>query len=156
VVNNVLYGNDNLNDTAFNQEQRTPPAASMAGPHAGHRHQFFLRTVLERIDVGLARSFAIREEKELQFQAQHYLFNHATTTCRTATESTSCQLQPHRGQLRRRPSTNQPMLSRTQFGPRQFRPPELWRNQPNGLPAFCSFPQDHVLVHFTGQLIADS
>src|SRR5208283_305913 len=75
----VPLGNDNLNDTAFNQDTaNTGGGINGAGPTPGIGLNSFYGPWLERIDVGLARSFAIREGKELQFQAQVFnLFNHA-------------------------------------------------------------------------------
>src|SRR5208283_999470 len=73
----VPLGNDNLNDTAFNQDTaNTGGGINGAGPTPGIGLNSFYGPWLERIDVGLARSFAIREGKELQFQAQAFnLFN---------------------------------------------------------------------------------
>ena len=71
--------NDNLNDTAFNQDTaNTAGGINGAGPTPGMGLNSFYGPWLERIDVGLARSFSIREGKELQFQVQAFnLFNHA-------------------------------------------------------------------------------
>ena len=70
---------DNLNDTAFNQDTaNTAAGINGDGPTPGIGLNSFYGPWLERIDVGLTRSFAIREGKELQFQAQAFnLFNHA-------------------------------------------------------------------------------
>jgi hypothetical protein len=75
----VPPGNDNLNDTAFNQDTAaTAGGINGAGPTPGIGLNSFYGPWLERIDVGLARSFEIREGKELQFQVQTFnLFNHA-------------------------------------------------------------------------------
>jgi hypothetical protein len=72
-------GNDNLNDTAFNQDTaNTAGGINGAGPTPGIGLNSFYGPWLERIDLGLARSFKITEGKELQFQAQAFnLFNHA-------------------------------------------------------------------------------
>ncbi len=72
-------GNDNLNDTAFNQDTaNTAAGINGGGPTPGIGLNSFYGPWLERIDVGLARSFAVKEGKELQFQAQAFnLFNHA-------------------------------------------------------------------------------
>jgi len=72
-------GNDNLNDTAFNQDTAaTAGGINGAGPTPGIGLNSFYGPWLERIDVGLARSFEIREGKELRFQVQAFnLFNHA-------------------------------------------------------------------------------
>src|SRR5580658_417633 len=71
-------GDDNLNDTAFNQDTAaTAGGINGAGPTPGIGLNSFYGPWLERIDVGLGRSFAIREGKELKFQAQAFnLFNH--------------------------------------------------------------------------------
>jgi len=70
---------DNLNDTAYNQDTAaTAGGINGAGPTPGIGLNSFYGPWLERIDVGLARSFEIREGKELQFQVQAFnLFNHA-------------------------------------------------------------------------------
>ncbi len=72
-------GNDNLNDTAFNQDTaNTAGGINGAGPTPGIGLNSFNGPWLQRIDLGLARSFRIREGKELEFQAQAFnLFNHA-------------------------------------------------------------------------------
>ena len=72
-------GNDNLNDTAFNEDTAaTAGGINGAGPTPGIGLNSFYGPWLERIDVGLARSFAVAEGKELEFQAQVFnLFNHA-------------------------------------------------------------------------------
>jgi hypothetical protein len=69
----------NLNDTAFNQDTAaTAGGINGAGPTPGIGLNSFYGPWLERIDVGLARSIAIGEGEELQFQAQAFnLFNHA-------------------------------------------------------------------------------
>jgi hypothetical protein len=79
LVNGTLTGNDNLNDTAFNQDTANSAAGiNGAGPTPGIGLNSFYGPWLERIDVGLARSFSIREHKELQLQAQVFnLFNHS-------------------------------------------------------------------------------
>jgi len=70
---------DNLNDTAFNQDTaNTAGGINGAGPTPGIGLNSFYGPWLERIDLGLARSFTLREGKELEFQAQAFnLFNHA-------------------------------------------------------------------------------
>jgi hypothetical protein len=70
---------DNLNDTAFNEDAAaTAGGINGAGPTPGIGLNSFYGPWLKRIDVGLARSFEIREGKEIQFQVQAFnLFNHA-------------------------------------------------------------------------------
>jgi Carboxypeptidase regulatory-like domain/TonB dependent receptor len=71
--------NDNLNDTAFNQDTaNTAGGINGAGPTPGIGLNSFYGPWLERIDVGLARSFEVKEGKELELQVQAFnLFNHA-------------------------------------------------------------------------------
>jgi Carboxypeptidase regulatory-like domain len=75
---NCNGADDNLNDTAFNQvTANTAAGINGSGPTPGIGLNSFYGPWLERIDVGLARSFAIKEGKELQLQAQAFnLFNH--------------------------------------------------------------------------------
>ena len=70
--------NGNLNDTAFNEDTaNTAGGINGGGPTPGIGLNSFYGPWLERIDVGLARSFTISEGKELQLQAQAFnLFNH--------------------------------------------------------------------------------
>ncbi|MGA9529778.1 MAG: TonB-dependent receptor [Terriglobales bacterium] len=72
-------GDDNLNDTAFNQDTaNTAGGINGAGPTPGIGLNSFYGPWLERIDVGLARSFEIKEGKQFELQAQAFnLFNHA-------------------------------------------------------------------------------
>ena len=71
--------NGNLNDSAFNQDTaNTAGGINGAGPTPGIGLNTFYGPWLERIDLGLARSFAIREGQQVQFQVQAFnLFNHA-------------------------------------------------------------------------------
>ncbi|MGA7918409.1 MAG: TonB-dependent receptor, partial [Candidatus Acidiferrales bacterium] len=71
--------NGNLNDTAFNEDTaNTAAGINGAGPTPGIGLNSFYGPWLERIDLGLARSFSITEGKQLQLQAQAFnLFNHA-------------------------------------------------------------------------------
>jgi hypothetical protein len=70
---------DNLNDTAYNQDTAaTAGGINGAGPTPGIGLNSFYGPWLERIDLGLARSFEVREGMQLQFQVQAFnLFNHA-------------------------------------------------------------------------------
>jgi hypothetical protein len=72
-------GNDNLNDTAFNQDTaNTAAGINGAGPTPGIGLNSYYGPWLERVDVALARSFRIREGQQLQLQAQAFnLLNHA-------------------------------------------------------------------------------
>jgi hypothetical protein len=76
---NCNGANDNLNDTAFNQDTaNTAAGINGAGPTPGIGLNSFYGPWLERIDVGLARSISIKEGKELRLEVQVFnLFNHA-------------------------------------------------------------------------------
>jgi hypothetical protein len=76
---NCNGANDNLNDTAFNQDTaNTAAGINGAGPTPGIGLNSFYGPWLEMIDVGLARSFSLKEGKELRFQVEAFnLFNHA-------------------------------------------------------------------------------
>jgi hypothetical protein len=71
--------NGNLNDTAFNEDTaNTAAGINGGGPTPGIGLNSFYGPWLERIDLGLSRSFEIKEGKELELQAQAFnLFNHA-------------------------------------------------------------------------------
>ena len=71
--------NGNLNDSAFNQDTANSAAGiNGGGPTPGVGLNSLYGPWLERVDVGLARSFSIKEGQELQFQVQAFnLFNHA-------------------------------------------------------------------------------
>lgn len=70
--------NDNLNDTAFNQDTaNTAAGINGAGPTPGIGLNSFYGPWLERIDLKVARSFTIKEGKQLTVQAEVFnLFNH--------------------------------------------------------------------------------
>jgi hypothetical protein len=70
--------NGNLNDSAFNEgTANTAAGINGGGPTPGVGLNSFYGPWLERVDVGLARSFSIKEGKALQFQVQAFnLFNH--------------------------------------------------------------------------------
>lgn len=71
--------NNNLNDTAFNQDTaNTAAGINGAGPTPGIALNSFYGPWLERIDVALARSFSLKEGQQLRFQVEVFnLFNHA-------------------------------------------------------------------------------
>ena len=75
---NCNGASDNLNDTAFNQDTaNTAGGINGAGPTPGVGLNSFYGPWLQRIDLALARSFQVKEGKELQFQVQAFnLFNH--------------------------------------------------------------------------------
>ena len=71
--------NGNLNDSAFNEgTANTAAGINGGGPTPGIGLNSFYGPWLERLDVGLARTFEVKEGKELQFQVQAFnVFNHA-------------------------------------------------------------------------------
>jgi hypothetical protein len=77
--NNCDGTDGNLNDTAFNEDTaNTAGGINGAGPTPGIGLNSFYGPWLERIDLGLSRSFKVGEDKELELQAQVFnLFNHA-------------------------------------------------------------------------------
>jgi hypothetical protein len=68
-----------LNDSAFNQDTAATAAGiNGAGPTPGIPLNSFYGPWLERIDLGLSRSFKVAESKAVQLQVQAFnLFNHA-------------------------------------------------------------------------------
>ncbi len=77
--NNCDGANGNLNDSAFNEgTANTAAGINGGGPTPGIGLNSFYGPWLERIDLGIARSFEIKEGKEFELQAQAFnLFNHA-------------------------------------------------------------------------------
>jgi hypothetical protein len=76
---NCNGANNNLNDSAFNQDTaNTAAGINGAGPTPGIGLNSFYGPWIERIDLALGRSFAITEGKALQLQVQAFnLLNHA-------------------------------------------------------------------------------
>jgi hypothetical protein len=132
-------GNDNLNDTAFNQDTAaTAGGVNGAGPTPGIGLNSFYGPWLERIDVGLARSFAIREGKELQFQAQAFnLFNHANYYVQNGDGINQLQYNPIGSNCGDGMSTNQQCYLVPNSGPGNFG--TFGEISPNGLPRVLQF-----------------
>ena len=138
---------DNLNDTAFNQDTaNTAGGINGAGPTPGIGLNSFYGPWLERIDVGLARSFAIREGKELQFQAQAFnLFNHANYYVQNGDGINQIAIQPIGTNCGDGCIAQPDLLSGAQFGPGQFRiPPGNQPQRPS--PRVAVFRAIHVLI----------
>jgi hypothetical protein len=135
----VPLGNDNLNDTAFNQDTaNTGGGINGAGPTPGIGLNSFYGPWLERIDVGLARSFAIREGKELQFQAQVFnLFNHANYYVQNGGGINQLQYNPIGGNCGDGMSTTQQCYLVPNSGPGNFG--TYGEISPNGLPRVLQF-----------------
>lgn len=132
-------GNDNLNDTAFNQDTaNTAGGINGAGPTPGIGLNSFYGPWLERIDVGLARRFEIREGKELEFQAQAFnVFNHPNYYVQNGDGINQLQYNPYGGSCGDGMSTNQTCYLIPNLGPGNFG--ALQEISPNGLPRVLQF-----------------
>ena len=126
-------------DTAFNQDTaNTAGGINGAGPTLGNRPEFFYGPWLERIDVGLARSFQIREGKELEFQAQAFnLFNHPNYYVQNGDGVNQLQYNPYGRNCGDGASLNQTCYLVPNSGPGNFG--ALQEISPNGLPRVLQF-----------------
>jgi hypothetical protein len=138
-LSNCGGADDNLNDTAFNQDTaNTAGGINGAGPTPGIGLNSFYGPWLERIDVGLARSFEIREGKELQFQAQAFnLFNHTNYYVQNGDGINQLQYNPIGGNCGDGASTNQLCYLVPNSGPGNFG--TYGEISPNGLPRSLQF-----------------
>ncbi len=133
------FGNDNLNDTAFNQDTaNTAGGINGAGPTPGIGLNSFSGPWLQRIDVGLARSFEIREGKELEFQAQAFnLFNHPNYYVQNGDGINQLQYNPFGSNCGDGATLNQTCYLVPNSGPGNFG--ALQEISPNGLPRVLQF-----------------
>ncbi len=132
-------GGDNLNDTAFNQDTaNTAGGINGAGPTPGIGLNSFYGPWLERIDLGLARAFRIREGKELQFQAQVFnLFNHPNYYVQNGNGINQLQYNPIGTNCGDGVTLNQTCYLVPNSGPGNFG--SLQEISPNGLPRVLQF-----------------
>ena len=130
---------DNLNDTAFNQTTAaTAGGINGAGPTPGIGLNSFYGPWLERIDVGVARSFAIGEGKELELQAQAFnLFNHANWYVQNGNGINQLQYNPIGTNCGDGQSFNQTCYLVPNSGPGNFG--TFQEVSPNGLPRALQF-----------------
>jgi Carboxypeptidase regulatory-like domain len=135
----AAIGNFNLNDTAFNQDTaNTAGGINGAGPTPGIGLNSFYGPWLERIDVGLARSFEIREGKELEFQAEAFnLFNHPNYYVQNGNGINQLQFNPYGRNCGDGVSLNQKCYLVPNSGPGNFG--ALQEISPNGLPRIFQF-----------------
>ena len=131
--------NDNLNDTAFNQDTAaTAGGINGAGPTPGIGLNSLYGPWLERIDVGLARSFSIAEGKQLEFQVQAFnLFNHANFYVQNGDGINQLQYNPIGTNCGDGASLNQTCYLVPNSGPGNFG--TLQEISPNGLPRVFQF-----------------
>jgi hypothetical protein len=130
---------DNLNDTAFNQDTaNTAAGINGGGPTPGIGLNSYYGPWLERIDVGLARSFPIKEGKELQFQVQAFnLFNHANFYVQNGNGINQLQYNPIGTNCGDGATANQTCFLVPNSGPGNFG--TLQEISPNGLPRVLQF-----------------
>ena len=131
--------NGNLNDTAFNQDTaNTAGGINGAGPTPGIGLNSFYGPWLERIDVGLARSFEVKEGKELEFQAQAFnLFNHANYYVQNGNGVNQLQYNPIGTNCGDGVTLNQTCYLVPNSGPGNFG--ALQEISPDGLPRVLQF-----------------
>ncbi len=131
--------NGNLNDTAFNQDTaNTAGGINGAGPTPGIGLNSFYGPWLQRIDVGLGRSFSIREGKELQFQVQAFnVFNHANYYVQNGNGINQLQYNPIGSKCGDGTTLNQTCYLVPNSGPGNFG--TLQEISPDGLPRVLQF-----------------
>jgi hypothetical protein len=131
--------NNNLNDSAFNQDTaNTAGGINGAGPTPGIGLNSFYGPWLERIDVGLGRSFRVAEGKELELQAQAFnLFNHANWYVQNGDGINQLQYNPIGSNCGDGATLNQTCYLVPNSGPGNFG--ALQEISPNGLPRVFQF-----------------
>jgi len=131
--------NGNLNDTAFNQDTaNTAAGINGGGPTPGIGLNSFYGPWLERIDLALARSFEVKEGKELEFQVQAFnLFNHANYYVQNGNGINQLQYNPIGTNCGDGASLNQTCYLVPNSGPGNFG--ALQEISPNGLPRVLQF-----------------
>jgi hypothetical protein len=136
---NCNGANNNLNDTAFNQDTaNTAAGINGGGPTPGIGLNSFYGPWLERIDVALARSFPIKEGKELQFEVQVFnLFNHANFYVQNGDGINQLQYNPIGTNCGDGATLNQTCYLVPNSGPGNFG--TLQEISPNGLPRMFQF-----------------
>ncbi|MGA3193662.1 MAG: carboxypeptidase regulatory-like domain-containing protein [Terriglobales bacterium] len=132
-------GNDNLNDTAFNEDTAaTAGGINQAGPTPGIGLNSFYGPWLERIDLGMGRSFEVKEGKELEFQVQAFnLFNHANYYVQNGGGVNQLQYNPVGSTCGDGMTPNQTCYLVPNSGPGNFG--ALQEISPNGLPRVLQF-----------------
>jgi hypothetical protein len=131
--------NGNLNDTAFNQDTaNTAAGINGGGPTPGIGLNSFYGPWLERIDLGLARSFEIREGTELEFRTEVFnLFNHANYYVQNGNGINQLQYNPIGANCGDGTTLNETCYLVPNSGPGNFG--TLQEISPDGLPRVLQF-----------------
>ena len=131
--------NGNLNDSAFNEgTANTAAGINGGGPTPGVGLNSFYGPWVERVDLGLARSFSIKEGKELQFQVQAFnLFNHANYYVQNGNGINQLQYNPIGTNCGDGATPNQTCYLMPNSGPGNFG--ALQEISPSGLPRVLQF-----------------
>jgi hypothetical protein len=137
--NNCDGANGNLNDTAFNESTaNTAGGINGGGPTPGIGLNSLYGPWLERIDVGLARSFSLGEGKVLQLEAQAFnLFNHANYYVQNGNGINQLQYNPIGTNCGDGATLKQTCYLVPNSGPGNFG--TLQEISPNGLPRVLQF-----------------
>lgn len=137
--NNCNGANDNLNDTAFNEDTaNTAAGINGGGPTPGIGLNSFYGPWLQRIDVGLARDFSITEGKVLRLEIQAFnLFNHANFYVQNGDGINQTQYNPIGANCGDGQTPNQTCYLVQNSGPGNFG--TLQEISPNGLPRALQF-----------------
>ena len=138
-LQNCDGADDNLNDSAFNQDTaNTAGGINGAGPTPGIGLNSFYGPWLERIDVGLTRKFELGESKELEIQAQAFnLLNHANFYVQNGNGINQLQYNPVGSNCGDGASLNQTCYLVPNSGSGNFE--ALQEISPNGLPRVFQF-----------------
>ena len=131
--------NDNLNDTAFNQDTaNTAGGINGGGPTPGIGLNSFYGPWLQRIDTAVARDFSIKEGKNLQIQVQAFnLLNHANFYVQNGDGINQLQYNPIGSNCGDGASLNQTCYLVPNSGPGNFG--AFQEISPNGLPRVLQF-----------------
>jgi hypothetical protein len=138
-LSNCDGANDNLNDTAFNEDTaNTAGGINGAGPTPGIGLNSFYGPWLERVDVGLTRRIALAEKREIELQAQAFnLANHANYYVQNGDGINQLQYNPVGTNCGDGMSLNQTCYLLPNTGPGNFG--TFGEISPNGLPRVLQF-----------------
>ncbi len=131
--------NDNLNDTAFNQDTaNTAGGINGGGPTPGIGVNSFYGPWLERIDAALARDFSVKEGKDVQIQVQAFnVLNHANFYVQNGDGINQLEYNPIGSNCGDGATLNQTCYLVPNTGPGNFG--ALQEISPNGLPRVLQF-----------------